>query len=499
PLIDRIQRETLTRKGHASAAAADDPSALRFVACGRPLAGHAIRIVDETGHEVGERIEGRLEFKGPSATQGYFRNPSETAHLFHDGWLDSGDRAYRANGDVYLTGRVKDIVKRGGRSIYPQEIEDAVGAVEGVRKGCVAVFGAADPNTGTERLVVLAETHVNDTDAREQLRTAVSRAVLNVLGEPPDDIVLAAPHTVLKTSSGKLRRSACRALYIEGCTGAQPPTASRQAIRLAIGALASRLRLMLPLTFRLAFAVYALLVFLLLALPTWLATLLTRKPATAWDLGRAAVRMLLRLTGVALTVRGLEHLPHTKPCVLVSNHASYVDGLILVAALPQPYAFVAKRELQDSIVAGKYLTRLGAEFVERFDVKRSVEDANRMAETIARGRSLLVFPEGTFVARPGLLPFHLGAFLAAASAGVPVLPVTIRGSRDVLPAGAWLPRRAAIEVEICAPLSPPQDNANAFSRAARLREAAHASIAHRLKSGEGAIRQSQEYSSVPWQ
>ncbi|MGZ9076126.1 MAG: lysophospholipid acyltransferase family protein, partial [Burkholderiaceae bacterium] len=113
--------------------------------------------------------------------------------------------------------------------------------------------------------------------------------------------------------------------------------------------------------------------------------------------------------------------------------------------------------------------------------------------------SLLVFPEGTFVARPGLLPFHLGAFLAAASAGVPVLPVTIRGSRDVLPAGAWLPRRAAIEVEICAPLSPPQDNANAFSRAARLREAAHASIAHRLKSGEGAIRQSQEYSSVPWQ
>jgi 1-acyl-sn-glycerol-3-phosphate acyltransferase len=256
----------------------------------------------------------------------------------------------------------------------------------------------------------------------------------------------------------------------------------------------------LPLTFRLAFAVYAVLVFLLLALPTWLATLLTRKPATAWGLGRAAVRMLLRLTGVALTVRGLEHLPHSKPCVLVSNHASYVDGLILVAALPQPYAFVAKRELQDTIVAGKYLTRLGAEFVERFDVKRSVEDANRMAETIARGRSLLVFPEGTFVARPGLLPFHLGAFLAAASAGVPVLPVTIRGSRDVLPAGAWLPRRSALEVEIGAPvLAPPQDTANVFSRAARLREAAHASIAQRLKPGEGAIKQSREYSSVPWQ
>jgi 1-acyl-sn-glycerol-3-phosphate acyltransferase len=315
--------------------------------------------------------------------------------------------------------------------------------------------------------------------------------VLDVLGEPPDDVVLAAPHTVLKTSSGKLRRSACRALYEEGRVGTPAPTARRQAIRLAIGALASRLRLTSPLTFRLTagavqralIAVYAVLVFALLALPTWLATLLTRKPATAWGLGRAAVRLLLRLTGIALTVRGLEHLP-SKPCVLVSNHASYLDGLILVAALPQPYAFVAKRELRDKTIAGKYLTRLGAEFVERFDVKRSVEDANRMTETITRGRSLLVFPEGTFVARPGLLPFHLGAFLAAASAGVPLLPVTIRGSRDLLPAGTWLPRRSALEVEIGAPLlAPPQETATVFSRAVRLREAARACIAQRLEPG----------------
>lgn len=485
PLIDRIQREPFAHAGRAVPAAAEDPAALRFVACGRPLAGHAIRIVDETGHEVGERIEGRLQFMGPSATQGYFRNPSETARLFHDGWLDSGDRAYYANGDVYLTGRVKDIVKRGGRNIYPQEIEETVGAVAGVRKGCVVVFGAADPDTGTERLVVLAETRVTDADAREQLRTAISRAVLDVLGEPPDDVALAAPHTVLKTSSGKLRRSACRALYEEGRVGrvgAHAPTARRQVVRLAISALASRLRLTIAAAGRALFAVYAVLVFSLLAPPTWLATLLTRKPAVAWRLGRAAVRLLLHLTGIPLTVGGLEHLSQDKPCVLVSNHASYLDGLILVAALPQPYAFVAKRELRDEFIAGKYLKRLGAEFVERFDVKRSVEDANRMAEAVARGRSLLVFPEGTFVARPGLLPFHLGAFLAAAGAGVPVVPVTIRGSRHVLPSGTWLPRRCALEVEIGAPLLPmPRDTADVFSGAVRLREAARANIAKRLE------------------
>ena len=121
--------------------------------------------------------------------------------------------------------------------------------------------------------------------------------------------------------------------------------------------------------------------------------------------------------------------------MLVSNHASYLDGLVLVAALPRPYAFVAKRELREQPVAGRYLARLGTEFVERFDVKRSVEDANRMAALVARGRSLLVFPEGTFVASTGLLPFHLGAFLAAAGSSVPIVPVVVRGTRESVARG----------------------------------------------------------------
>ena len=119
---DAIQRAPFEREQRAVPAEADDAGALRFVACGRPLPGHAIRIVDESGLEAGERVEGRLEFKGPSATRGYFRNPEQTAKLFHDDWLDSGDRAYVADGDVYITGRVKDIVIRGGRNLYPPEI-----------------------------------------------------------------------------------------------------------------------------------------------------------------------------------------------------------------------------------------------------------------------------------------------------------------------------------------------------------------------------------------
>ena len=398
----------------------------------------------------------------------------------HDGWLDSGDRAYRAAGDVYVTGRVKDIVIRGGRNLYPQEIEAAVEQVEGVRKGGVAVFGSADPVSGTERLVVLAEVRPAADAARTALREAVARAVIDTIGEPPDQIVLAPPHSVLKTSSGKVRRSACRAWVEAGGIDAAPASARSQVLRLALGALRPRLAQLGRAVGRALFGLRAMLLFWLLAPATWLLTLATRQPAAAWALGGVASRLLFRLTGVPLTVRGLEQLP-AGPCVLVSNHASYLDGVILVAALPRPFAFVAKRELQDQFIAGHFLQRLGAEFVERKDVERSVADAGRMAEAVQQGHSLAFFPEGTFVARPGLLPFHLGAFLAAARAGVPVVPVAVRGQRELLPDGRWWPRRGSLEVDVCPPIaSMAQERPDAsqlFAAAVRLREAARQAIA----------------------
>ena len=475
PRIDRIGRAAFADGGRAVPAAADDPTALRFVSCGRALPGHEIRIVDPAGRQVGERIEGQLEFRGPSATRGYFRNPKETSRLFDDGWLVSGDRAYMADGEIYLTGRVKDIVIRGGRNLYPQEIEEAVGAVDGVRKGGVAVFGSPDPRTGTERLVVMAEVRSGRVTTGTQLTEAVSKAVVDTIGEPADEIVLAPPHTVLKTSSGKVRRSACRTLYEQGRIGAKVPKTRTQIMHLALGAIWLRGRHLSAEAGRALFGLYAGLVFCVLSPPLWLLTMLTTTQRAAWALGRAAARLYLRLTGIALSVGGLERLPHD-PCVLVCNHASYTDGLLLMAALPRPYGFVAKRELRDQFLVGAYLARLGAEFVERFDVRRSVEDANRTAEAVARGRSLIVFPEGTFSSRPGLLPFHLGAFLAAARTRVPVVPITIRGSRSILPDGTWRLRRGRIEIEIGAAIMPPVETAELFASAVRLRDAARGQI-----------------------
>jgi 1-acyl-sn-glycerol-3-phosphate acyltransferase len=439
------------------------------------LPAHEVRIVDGRGREVGERVEGRLEFRGPSATGGYYRNPEETRRLFDGEWLDTGDRAYLADGEVYLTGRVKDIIIRGGRNIYPHEVEDALGTVPGVRRGCIAVFGSPDPNSGTERLVVLAETRATGTAEQAALRAQILEATVAVLGEPPDEVVLAPPHTVLKTSSGKIRRAACRELYEAGRLGVRGHAGGWQVIRLIWGSLLPQTRRAATAGSDVFYGLYAWLLFALIAPPTWLLTALAPRPAAAWRVNRLAAQVILRLAGIVLTVRGLECLPRA-PCVLVANHASYLDGMALFAALPTHFSFVAKREFLDHPVARIYLRGLGVQFVERFATRQSIEDARRLAEPVKAGTSTALFPEGTFRRMPGLGTFHLGAFAAAVAAQAPVLPVAIRGTRAVLRSGQWLPRRGAIAVTIGSPVSPPSSAPDAFAAAVALRDTVRAHI-----------------------
>ncbi len=472
PLIDRIQREPFMREGRALPGNADDATALQFVACGQPLPRHQIRIVDGTGHEVGEREEGRLEFQGPSATSGYFRNPEETRRLFHDGWLDSGDLAYMAGGDVYITGRVKDIVIRAGRNIYPHELEEAVGNISGIRKGCVAVFGSIDPGSAIEKLVVLAETRETDAEILSRLRSAINATAVDLTGTLPDDVVLAPPHTVLKTSSGKVRRAASREVYEHGITGAPRQALWRQYARLVWAGVLPQLRRLVRTLAATLYAVYAWTLFWLLAPLVWTTVALLPRPSWSLAVIRAAARWLRRFSGTPLRVQGLERLPRGA-CVIVANHASYLDGIILTAVLPGEFSFVAKREFTANFIADVFLRHIGAEFVERFELVRGVEDARQLAHATRQGRTLLFFPEGTFTRTPGLLPFHLGAFVAAAEAGVPVIPVAIRGTRSILRSDQWFPRRGTISVHIGATLYP---QGPGWSAALQLRDAARAEI-----------------------
>ncbi|HEX6549800.1 MAG TPA: lysophospholipid acyltransferase family protein [Gammaproteobacteria bacterium] len=197
---------------------------------------------------------------------------------------------------------------------------------------------------------------------------------------------------------------------------------------------------------------------------TWLAGLLFVVPAAVTVIcipgrhrrrrtARRMARLLFHLMGVPLQIEGLEYLP-AQSCIVVANHASYLDGPLLTAVLPPHFGFVIKREITRTPLVGRLLARLGSEFVERFDKRAARGDASRLIQLARAGASLGIFPEGTFNAEPGLRNFHLGAFMAATRAGIPVVPVAIRGTRDILPANTLLPRAGRISVEILPPLFP---------------------------------------------
>lgn len=452
-LIDRIQRQSFMTNGKAIPADDADDNALRFVACGQALSNHEIRIADDQGNELPDRQEGRLQFRGPSATSGYLRNHEATHKLFVGDWLDTGDLAYLSEGNLYLTGRIKDIIIRAGRNLYPHELESAVGNIAEIRKGRVAVFGATNPKTGTERLIVLAETRKKDKKNLEQLRQRINEISTELIGGPADDVVLAQPNTVLKTSSGKVRRSACRELYEQGFIGKAHIPVWRQISRLLITGVTPQIRRLRRSAISRLWATYAQAVFAFLAPIAWLLVVLSPVRAWRWRVMQYATRLLTLFTACPLRVEGYENLPDSnEPCVYVANHASYLDGPFFIAALKRPFSFVAKVELAKQFIAGTFLRSIQTEFVERFDVEKGVGDIQRIARQANKKQSLFFFPEGTFTRTPGLSSFHLGAFLTAAEAELPIVPIAIRGSRSILRATSIRPNRGVIRIIIGKPI-----------------------------------------------
>ncbi|MGB9366945.1 MAG: AMP-binding protein [Xanthobacteraceae bacterium] len=468
PKIDRIKREQLAKRGYAEPAGPDDQDAFEVVACGHPIEKNDVRIVDDAGHELGERQEGRLEFRGPSMTKGYFRSEEKTRALFNDGWINSGDRAYIAGGDIHITGRVKDIIIRAGRNTYPHEIEEQISAIPGIRKGGVAAFGSPDPQTGTERLIVMAETKEANPEARAQLIAAAHEVVTAIAGSAADDIVLVPPRGVPKTSSGKVRRSSAKELYETGRTDVKEHGVWLQIVRLA---LSSAGRTVTGFLRRIGDTLYAGWWYLVTALglvAAFIATMILPTLSMRWSALRGIVRSVLALTGVRVNVSGAENLPKGN-AVILFNHTSYMDAVIIAGVLPGTPAFVAKKEFENQPFAGSFMRRLGVAFVERFDASASLADADKISGMAKEGRLFVFFPEGTFTRRAGLLGFYMGAFKVAADANLPVVPGVLRGVRTLLRGDQWFPRRTAIEVVIEEPIEP---NGTDFTAILALRDAA---------------------------
>jgi 1-acyl-sn-glycerol-3-phosphate acyltransferase len=204
------------------------------------------------------------------------------------------------------------------------------------------------------------------------------------------------------------------------------------------------LQIVFAVQFSLVFVPLSILLFLLLLLPN----LKWRRSAA-----RSLSKFGLFLCGIPVTAIGMENLP-SGACVVVANHASYLDGIILTAVLPPDYAFVIKREVTGVPFIHFLLRRIGSEFVERKETEGKARDSRRLLRKASSGSSMVFFPEGTFRRKPELLPFHNGAFAVAVRGGLPVVPVVIHGTRHILLAEALLPRWGKIAVDILPPVGP---------------------------------------------
>ncbi len=450
PRLDRIDRDELFRSARAVPANAK-AAQLECVSCGVPIPEFEVRIVDARGHELPDRAEGELEFKGPSVTQGYYRNATATTALVRGDWRRSGDRGYLAAGELYLTGRDKDVVIRAGRNLYPYALEQAIADIAGVRRGCVAVFGAMHPDDGTERLVVVAECRDIEPQQAAGIREQIEALAMTHLGLAADEVILAPPQTILKTSSGKIRRSALAQRYTQRqLIQAQRPV-WQQLLRLVAGSAAQRLQNITKRGAEWAYLAWVAVLVPVMALLVWPVLVLLPKAKQRHGLARHSARAMLWLAGVRLRCRGQEHLPGTGPWILVSNHQSYLDGFVLSAALPADIRFVTKAEFENSFIARTFLGAIGCLYVDRFDAQRSLAGSEHIMATLREGHIVGFFAEGTFHRMPGLLPFQSGAFEAAVQTGATLVPVVIHGSRNVLRGDEWFARPGCIDVQILEP------------------------------------------------
>lgn len=194
------------------------------VSVGVPVAGMRLEVVGRDGRVVPERTVGHVRVAGPSLMEGYFGNDAASAEVLSGGWLRTGDLGFVDDGRLFVTGRAKEVVIKGGRNVYPYDVERVAGDVDGVRRGGVAAFGRTNTTTGTEDLVVLVETSHGDPTRGDAIVKAVRAEVLTVLGIKIDEIRLCGIGKIPRTTSGKIRRRECARMSADGTLAGKAPS-----------------------------------------------------------------------------------------------------------------------------------------------------------------------------------------------------------------------------------------------------------------------------------
>jgi acyl-CoA synthetase (AMP-forming)/AMP-acid ligase II len=214
--LDDLPRFTeFSREGLWNGGAAHPGPGRRIASVGRQLPGVEVAIFDDLEQPVVEGGVGRIWVKGPSITKGYWESPELTANMIHGDWLDTGDLGFFYEGELYIAGRAKDLIIIRGRNYAPQEMEELLLDVEGVRKGCVAAVSTLIEGEG-EQLIMLAEKDPRSKRPEEEVRAEISHRILKGLSLKPRDVELLEPGTLPRTSSGKLRRSEALRQFLAG-------------------------------------------------------------------------------------------------------------------------------------------------------------------------------------------------------------------------------------------------------------------------------------------
>ena len=434
PVIDRIRRDVFESEGKAVPAEPEDSSALRFVANGKALPKHEIKVIDADGNSLGERVQGKVLFRGPSRTSGYFRNPKATAAVTtEDGWMDSGDLGYWAGGEIHITGRAKDLIIKSGRNIVPQEVELAAAEVPDVRRGCVAAFGRRDPDLGTEQLIVVAETRVANKEDLDRIEAEVVERVGLAVGIPPDKVELVAPQSIPKTSSGKIRRNETRLLYERGQLqlNRRPPWV--QILRLWWENLGAWLRLVLKQMGAWLLRKGSQALISIVAASGGLLARVVFDQADKVNIVRRTAIILLGLMGHKASIENGEKIVPERPSVLMANRAGAADALVMAATLPMPARFPDSGPFESLPEAVGYLLQaLVLPPLREPALPPGGTLRQRIRQGLEDGHSVIVLSEGPPTVPAHLSRFRLDALDAAVQTGSPIYPLGVRGTSSIL-------------------------------------------------------------------
>ncbi|TAK78145.1 MAG: acyl-CoA synthetase [Gammaproteobacteria bacterium] len=469
--IDKVDRKKFEEERRAEPATGKHT--LEFAACGKALEHHEIRIVDEEDHVLPERHVGSLQFRGPSCMQGYYNNPSATQAILHDGWMDSGDLAYLADDEIFITGRRKDLIIKAGRNLYPAEMEELVGNIAGIRQGCVAAFGMTDNERSSEQLIIVAETREKNKAKREQIIEKVKETITMTLDIVPDQVILVAPRVVPKTSSGKLQRAACKTMYLEGRLGKKQIPAWLQIGKLSGQWVMKKIADVVLTIGKWIYTTYVAVIALMTLLPLWLFVYFASSQSAA-KACRLWTKYLLKIVGCPVKVIGTDNLTKASPVIFAANHASYIDVIVALSVVPPGTRFVGKKELFSAPILRTFARKLDYLAVDRLDFSKGIEDTQKIEATLKAGHAIFIFPEGTFGYAAGLRPFRLGAFKMAVETQVPICPVALNGTRTILRDDEKLLRPGKVIITISEPIAP---GGTEWQNVTQLRAAVRAEIA----------------------